>query len=55
MERSSFDVFKSNICHLVKVQTFTDSVIRLHFAREKKTLDEALCRLEKMKECFRSY
>ena len=40
---SSF--FKEDVNHL----------IRLHFAREKKTLDEALCRLEKMKECFRSY
>lgn len=37
--------FKEDVNHL----------IRLHFAREKKTLDEALCRLEKMKECFRSY
>lgn len=40
---SSF--FKEDVNHL----------IRLHFAREKKTLDEALYRLEKMKECFRSY
>ena len=39
------DFFKEDVNHL----------IRLHFAREKKTLDEALCRLEKMKECFRSY
>lgn len=39
---SSF--FKEDVNHL----------IRLHFAREKETLDEALCRLEKMKECFRS-
>ena len=39
---SSF--FKEDVNHL----------IRLHFAREKKTLDEALCRLGKMKECFRS-
>ena len=40
---SSF--FKEDVNHL----------IRLHFAREKETLDEALCRLEKMKEYFRSY
>lgn len=39
---SSF--FKEDVNHL----------IRLHFAREKETLDEALCRLGKMKECFRS-
>lgn len=39
---SSF--FKEEVNHL----------IRLHFAREKETLDEALCRLGKMKECFRS-
>lgn len=39
---SSF--FKEDVNHL----------IRLHFAREKETLDEALCHLGKMKECFRS-
>ena len=27
-----------------------NNLIRLHFAREKETIDEALCRLKKLKE-----